>query len=255
MDVFIVMEYYMCADHYYGYNEVLRSVWGSFEEAKVMVDSLLLKTYDDETDDDEDNHLTCDDEDKHRPYLEISRTQIGSTTKREVLYSSIKFADSDRDDTSTQSKNDELCTHIDTDNDDDKHDDIKLAEVVKMSDEMLTDKINMVELFHSLKAFHIGNSADTDALNQIFPQCKRNNFEIETMAELKVFLDNIDTRDDLVSVDERISWRNLSPEERAGIKKRYADMIILHPNLISSIKLLKKQWLQTTVKYWTELLH
>ncbi len=252
MDVFIVMEYYMCADHYYGYNENLRSVCGSFEEAKVMVDSLLLKT--------------DDDEDKHRSYLEISRTQIGSTTKREVLYTSIEFAhsdtssvDSDRDDTSKQNKNDELCTPVDTDNDDDEPDDIKIdqatTEVVKMSDEILTDKINTVELFHSLKAFHIGNSADTDALNQIFPQCKRNNFEIETMAELKVFLDNIDTRNDLVSSDDKTSWRKLSPKERTRIRKRYEDMIILHPDLISSIKLLKKQWLQTTVNYWTELLH
>ena len=252
MDVFIVMEYYMCADHYYGYNENLRSVCGSFEEAKVMVVSLLLKT--------------DDDEDKHRSYLEISRTQIGSTTKREVLYTSIEFAhsdtssvDSDRDDTSKQNKNDELCTPVDTDNDDDEPDDIKIdqatTEVVKMSDEILTDKINTVELFHSLKAFHIGNSADTDALNQIFPQCKRNNFEIETMAELKVFLDNIDTRNDLVSSDDKTSWRKLSPKERTRIRKRYEDMIILHPDLISSIKLLKKQWLQTTVNYWTELLH
>ena len=48
------------------------------------------------------------------------------------------------------------------------------------------------------------------------------------------------------------SWRKLSPKERAGIKKRYADMIILHPGLISSIQLLKEQWLQTSLKYWTE---
>ena len=72
------------------------------------------------------------------------------------------------------------------------------------------------------------------------------------MAELKVFLDNINTRNDLVSSGEKTSWCKLSPKERAGIKKRYADMIILHPGLISSIQLLKEQWLQTSLKYWTE---
>ena len=58
-----------------------------------------------------------------------------------------------------------------------------------------------------------------------------------------------------VSSGEKTSWRKLLPKEREGIKKRYADMIILHPGLISSIQLLKKQWLQTSVKYWTGLLH
>ena len=43
MDVYIVKQYNMCDDYYYGYNEKLFSVCGSIEEAKVMVDTLLLE--------------------------------------------------------------------------------------------------------------------------------------------------------------------------------------------------------------------
>ena len=267
MDVYIVMQYNMCDDYYYGYNEKLLSVCGSFEEAKVMVDTLLLEY---------GYYGTNYDKDKHRPFLEISQTQIGFTTEREVLYTSMEFVDSDissvdcnGDDTSNQNKNDGLSTPVYSD-DDYLTDDTKLVQATT-DVEILTDKIKTLEanqdklfakqdklrtkqdkLFHYFNASQIGISADINALNQIFPKCRRNDFEIETMAELKVFLDNINTRNDLVSSDEKTSWRKLSPRERAGIKKRYADMIILHPRLISSIQLLKEQWLQASVNYWTK---
>lgn len=239
MDVFIVMEFIPCDDPCYGYGEYLRSVCGSIDEAKAMLETTLQ------------DYAVFGKYGVDGSFLQIIRMQMGNT-KKEVIY---------------DTQNDKLYTLVDTgnndiyDEDDDLSVDTKLDQATmdvekNTSDvEILTDENNMVELFHSLKAFHIGNSADIDALNQIFPQCKRNNFEIETMAELKVFLDNINKRNDLVSSGQKTSWCKLSPKERAGIKKRYADMIILHPGLISSIQLLKKQWLQTSVKYWTGLLH
>jgi hypothetical protein len=37
MEVFIVMEFNICFDPHYGYNENLLSVWGSFNEAKAHI--------------------------------------------------------------------------------------------------------------------------------------------------------------------------------------------------------------------------
>lgn len=39
MDIFIIMEFILCEDYYYGYDERLHSVYSSFEEAKLFVDT------------------------------------------------------------------------------------------------------------------------------------------------------------------------------------------------------------------------
>lgn len=69
MEVFIIMEFILC--NVYFYNEHLHSVYGSFEEAKTMVDTLLVIN-------------------KKRAgevLIQIIRMEIGNT-KREILFSS-----------------------------------------------------------------------------------------------------------------------------------------------------------------------
>ena len=42
-DLFVVMRYDICDDNFYGYNENLDRIFGSFEEAKTYVDTLMIK--------------------------------------------------------------------------------------------------------------------------------------------------------------------------------------------------------------------
>jgi hypothetical protein len=73
MDVFVVMEYIMCEDYYYGYNEYLRSIYGTYEEAKLYVDNLLdKKKYDGKNE---------------NPFIQIICMKLGNTEK-EVLFDS-----------------------------------------------------------------------------------------------------------------------------------------------------------------------
>ena len=40
MEVFIILTFYVCEDHYYGYNESLTCVYGTFEEANEAVSKI-----------------------------------------------------------------------------------------------------------------------------------------------------------------------------------------------------------------------
>ena len=94
MDVFIVMEFNLCDDHYYGFRENLLNVCGSFDEAKAVLDARILKYYgEDEMND-------------HNSFSRIIRMQMGNTVK-EILY-----------DTSVPRKKKELCIPVDTESDD-----------------------------------------------------------------------------------------------------------------------------------------
>jgi hypothetical protein len=78
MEVFIVMEFNICFDHHYGYNENLLSVWGSFNEAKAHI----LKLYPDDVQEEGEVYKrpnVCD------CFLQIIRMNMGSTEK-EILY-------------------------------------------------------------------------------------------------------------------------------------------------------------------------
>jgi len=39
MDIFIIMEFILCEDYYYGYDERLHSVYGPYEDAKTIADT------------------------------------------------------------------------------------------------------------------------------------------------------------------------------------------------------------------------
>ena len=74
MDLFVVILYLLCDDHFYGYNEYLRKIYPTFEEAKKYVDSYLLKSkeYDGKS---------------GNPFVEIVGMKWGETNK-ETLFSS-----------------------------------------------------------------------------------------------------------------------------------------------------------------------
>lgn len=42
-DIFVVMEYIECDDHYYGYKESLHSIYNTFGEAKAFLDAYLIE--------------------------------------------------------------------------------------------------------------------------------------------------------------------------------------------------------------------
>ena len=99
------------------------------------------------------------------------------------------------------------------------------------------------KLVNTLSAREIGNLADINVLNKIFPNCRRKNFGIRTLAELKLFFDDININNELVSpTTTKTSWFKLSLNHRNEIRKRYDDMLISHPDLIQSIDILKKHW-------------
>ena len=92
---------------------------------------------------------------------------------------------------------------------------------------------------YTLSAREIGNLADINVLNKIFPNCRRKNFGIRTLAELKLFFDDININNELVSpTTTKTSWFKLSLNHRNEIRKRYDDMLISHPDLIQSIDIL-----------------
>jgi hypothetical protein len=73
-DVFIVMKFYPCDDHYYGYNEALHSVYMTFDEAKACVDAFLVTNTD----------FSCKTGD---PFIQIIKMQAGNV-EQEVVYNS-----------------------------------------------------------------------------------------------------------------------------------------------------------------------
>lgn len=75
LDIFIIMEFRLCDDYYYGYNEHLHSVFSSLEEAKTMFDKLLL--IQEKWDEDDGN------------FIQIIRMKIGNT-KKEIIFDSSK---------------------------------------------------------------------------------------------------------------------------------------------------------------------
>ena len=103
MNVFIVINFNLCDDPYYGYREDLLSVSGSFDEAKAMLDAHILESYGEDG--------VCEDEvferyGEYNCFSQIIRMQMGNSEK-EILY-----------DTSVPIKKNELCTPVDTGSDD-----------------------------------------------------------------------------------------------------------------------------------------
>ena len=81
MEVFIIMEFIFCDDRFYGYNEHLHSIYGSFEEAKTMVDTLLVRN----------KEWAEWIEEDHTNFIRIIRMEIGNT-KQEILFDSMNMA-------------------------------------------------------------------------------------------------------------------------------------------------------------------
>ncbi len=100
MDVFIVMEFIMCDDYFYGYNENLLSVCASFDDAKDFLDAYIFKYNRVDSDDDEE-YGRGRYGDENSCFSQIIRMQMGDDGK-EILY-----------DTSQPIKDDELCTSDD----------------------------------------------------------------------------------------------------------------------------------------------
>ena len=77
MEVFIIITFYICDDHYYGYNESLTCVYGTFEEAN---DAVKKITYD------KGGILRYDGE-EHNPFLQIIKMTLGHE-KQEIVFDS-----------------------------------------------------------------------------------------------------------------------------------------------------------------------
>lgn len=132
MDVFLVNEFILCDDPYYGYNAYLRGVCGSFNDAKAMLDAIISHNYG------ENEIFGRYGEDGS--FARINRMKIGST-ESEVLYTTrvelaqyVVFSDIDDYDTSKQNKNDELCSLVDTGNDeeyDDSHTSHRITDTIE----------------------------------------------------------------------------------------------------------------------------
>ena len=106
----------------------------------------------------------------------------------------------------------------------------------------LTDvKNELTDVVHTLSAREIGASADRFALNKIFPKCI-GNFGIKTLAELKVFLNNVGLNNNSVSQIAKTSWFQLSQQEQVRIKDDFHKMLNAHPGILTHIKCLKKQF-------------
>ena len=75
MEVFIIQTFYVCEDHYYGYNESLTCVYGTFEEAHDAVSKIA-----------NDKKYPCDGE-EYRPFLQIVKMTLGNE-KQEIVFDS-----------------------------------------------------------------------------------------------------------------------------------------------------------------------
>jgi hypothetical protein len=75
MEVFIVITFYVCDDHFYGYNESLTCVYGTFEEATEYVQKIT-----------NDSRLRYDGEEKN-PFLQIIKMTLGHE-KQEIVFDS-----------------------------------------------------------------------------------------------------------------------------------------------------------------------
>jgi ATP-dependent Lon protease len=116
----------------------------------------------------------------------------------------------------------------------------KIDEISRRFEEELTEvKKELNNIVNTLSAREIGASADRFALNQIFPNCRGKKFSIQTLAELNVFLNNINLNNKLVSKEAKTSWVQLSHQERDRIKDDFDKMLNAHPGLLDHIKYLK----------------
>ena len=75
MEVFIILTFYVCEDHYYGYNESLTCVYGTLEEAHDAVSKIVYE-----------RRLPYDGEEYH-PFLQIIKMTLGDT-KQEIVFDS-----------------------------------------------------------------------------------------------------------------------------------------------------------------------
>jgi len=78
MEVFIILTFYVCEDHYYGYNESLTCVYGTLEEAYDAVSKIAKIA--------NDKKYPYDGEEYH-PFLQIIKMTLGDT-KQEIVFDS-----------------------------------------------------------------------------------------------------------------------------------------------------------------------
>jgi hypothetical protein len=112
-------------------------------------------------------------------------------------------------------------------------------ELTEVKKELTEVKKELNNIVNTLSAREIGASADRFALNQIFPNCRGGKFNIQTLAELNVFLNNINLNNKLVSKKAKTSWVQLSHQERDRIKDDFDKTLSAHPGLLNHIKYLK----------------
>jgi DNA repair exonuclease SbcCD ATPase subunit len=112
-------------------------------------------------------------------------------------------------------------------------------ELTDVKNELTDVKKELNNIVNTLSAREIGASADRFALNQIFPNCRGKKFSIQTLAELNVFLNNINLNNKSVSKKAKTSWVQLSHQERVRIKDDFDKMLNTHPGLLDHIKYLK----------------
>uniref|UniRef100_A0A6C0IBT6 Uncharacterized protein n=1 Tax=viral metagenome TaxID=1070528 RepID=A0A6C0IBT6_9ZZZZ len=75
MEIFIIITFYICDDHYYGYNESLTCVYGTFEEANEAVQKIT-----------NDSRIRYDGK-EHHPFLQIVKMTLGNE-KQEIVFDS-----------------------------------------------------------------------------------------------------------------------------------------------------------------------
>jgi hypothetical protein len=77
MDIFVVIIFRLCKDPYYGYNEHLHSMYFTYEDAKIFVDTLMKdnKKYDGRT---------------GKPFIRIINMKLGSELKN-IFFDSFKY--------------------------------------------------------------------------------------------------------------------------------------------------------------------
>lgn len=81
MEVFVVMDFILCDDRFYGYNQHLLSIFLTYDHAKSFVDSYLLeRKYYNKNDKDFDSY-GC-------PFIRIIKKDIGGTSN-EIMYDSM----------------------------------------------------------------------------------------------------------------------------------------------------------------------
>jgi hypothetical protein len=69
--------------------------------------------------------------------------------------------------------------------------------------------------------------------------CRGENFMIKSLAELNIFLNNLNLNNKFVSVIAKKSWFQLSQQEQVRIKDDFHKMLNSHPGLFNHIKYLK----------------